>query len=264
MSRIRAITGTAVLAVACLRVIAAPGPGIHFVEAEGERGTVRGTIYVPLGADHSEPMPTILFMHGWGQSGTDGLRQMAIGLPQAIFENAERWPYIVVMPQKPVFNADWDHYFDGAIALLDLAINDYGADADRVGVTGLSQGGHATIALATAYPDRFKAAAPVCGYTMRRFKPDGDPIPFEDRSDPETIERAANALAPLPIWIFHGEADEVVSIDEAKLLHEALRKVGASDLTLTIFPETGHNAWDQAYLDSELWQWFGERLAKKD
>jgi len=264
MRSTRTTLAGAVLAGLAIHATGAPDPGIHFVQVEGERGVVRGSIYVPRDLDPDALAPTLLFLHGYGESGTDGLRNLGVGLPNAIVRNADRWPFIVVMPQKPVFDADWVDFADAALAMLDLAIEDYGADPERVGVTGLSQGGHATIALATQSGERFRAAAPVCGYTTRRFTPDGQRVPFDTPSDQSQIDQAAEAMAGMPVWIFHGAVDDVVPASESESLHRALLDAGAEDVKLTIFPEAGHNAWDGAYRDSDLWKWFADQLAPTD
>ncbi|MFI4897395.1 MAG: prolyl oligopeptidase family serine peptidase, partial [Phycisphaerales bacterium JB059] len=172
-----------------------PTPGFHFVEVQSEEGPVKGTIYVPRDLDRSRPAPTLVFLHGYGECGTDGSRNLGVGLPNALLWDADRWPFVIVMPQKPVFDTDWDTYDEAVMRMLDLAIAEFGADPQRVGITGLSQGGHGTIALATAHPDRFRAAAPVCGYTKLRFTGEGERVSFDEPTPPEQFAEAAEAMS---------------------------------------------------------------------
>ncbi len=58
-------------------------------------------VYVPRGYGPSEAWPVILFLHGAGERGDDGLLQTQVGLGSAIRMNPERWPAIVVFPQVP-------------------------------------------------------------------------------------------------------------------------------------------------------------------
>ncbi len=245
-------------------IAAPPTPGVHLVQVEGERGPVKGAIYVPRELDLAEPAPTVVFLHGYGECGTDGLKQLGVGLPNAIVWDAARWPFVVVIPQKPEFNVDWDEYLDAVLSMLDLAIAEFGADPDRVGLTGLSQGGHGTIALASRHPERFRAAAPVCGYTMRRFEPEGGRVSFDSPTPDERYARAAEAMRGMAVWIFHGGRDDIVPPSESEKLHEALLAADAPDAKLTIYPEDNHNSWDSAYRKSGLWDWFAERLAADD
>ncbi|MEZ6318919.1 MAG: prolyl oligopeptidase family serine peptidase [Phycisphaerales bacterium] len=235
-------------------------PGFHFVEVQGARGAVKGVIYVPWGLDTSEGAPAIVFLHGYGECGTEGTHQLGVGLPNALIWNPERWPFVVVIPQKPVFNAEWDNYEDAVLKMLDLAIADYGVDADRVALTGLSQGGHGTIALASHHPERFRAAAPVCGYTRGHFDAEGvrrelSPVSAQTAE----VVQAAEQLKGMPVWIFHGGKDDVVPPAESQSVHDALEAAGAGEVKLTIFPEDNHNSWDSAYRKSGLWEWLAEQ-----
>ena len=60
-------------------------------------------------------------------------------------------------------------------------------------------------------------------------------------------ERAADASAVThitkdlpPFLIIHGEKDTTVPIEQARALHDALKKMGA-DVTLKVLPNVGHN-----------------------
>src|SRR5579871_3665426 len=61
----------------------------------------RYQVYLPeeWRRDDHKSWPVILFLHGRGERGGEGMWQTQIGLPQAIRDHPERWPYIVVMPQ---------------------------------------------------------------------------------------------------------------------------------------------------------------------
>jgi predicted peptidase len=56
---------------------------------------------VPRDYTAARRWPLVLFLHGQGESGTDGWRQLLQGLPPALFAAPERWPAIVLLPQKP-------------------------------------------------------------------------------------------------------------------------------------------------------------------
>ena len=46
--------------------------------------------------------PIILFLHGRGERGSEGMWQTQIGLPEAVRDHPERWPFVIVMPQCPL------------------------------------------------------------------------------------------------------------------------------------------------------------------
>ncbi len=241
-----------------------PAPGFHYVEVEGESGPVKGAIYVPRDLDLSSPAPTLLFLHGYGECGTNGSHQLTVGLPPAVMRSPERWPFVIVVPQKPEHNAEWEDFEDAVFAMLDLAASEFNADADRVAITGLSQGGHGTIAIASRNPGRFAAAAPVCGYTARRFHEGERDVRGDVTAQTPEVVRAAEALAGTPVWLFHGGVDDVVLPAESESLHEALVDAGNADAKLTIFARANHNSWDAAYNESGLWDWLAKQLTDDD
>ncbi len=59
----------------------------------------------------------------------------------------------------------------------------------------------------------------------------------------------------LPIWAFHGAKDDVIPPDESARAITELREQGLPRLKLTVYPETGHDSWKQAYADPELYDW---------
>src|SRR5260221_9572627 len=59
----------------------------------------RYVVYVPKEWNKGMRWPVILFLHGAGERGDDGLKQSQVGLGGALRMHAERWPFIVVMPQ---------------------------------------------------------------------------------------------------------------------------------------------------------------------
>lgn len=52
---------------------------------------VRYQVYVPFDYTPAKEWPVILFLHGAGERGTDGLRQTQVGLGTAIRQNAGLW-----------------------------------------------------------------------------------------------------------------------------------------------------------------------------
>ena len=109
----------------------------------------------------------------------------------------------------------------------------YRADKRRVYLTGLSMGGFGTWAWAQYAPKRFAAVAPICG--------GGD------------VKQAAK-LKKLPIWAFHGDKDTTVSVTQTEQMIAAVRDAGGEP-RVTIYPGVGHNSWNKAYADPELFTW---------
>jgi predicted peptidase len=191
-------------------------------------------LYLPDGyhSKTDQQFPLILFLHGMGERGSDLNRVKLHGIPRNL-EAGQELPFVVVSPQCPA-DSHWTLEVEKLNALLTDVIARYRIDQNRVYLTGMSMGGAGTWLLAAAYPQHFAAIAPVCA-----------------RIVPMPVPR----LAKLPIWVFHGDADEAVPVSNATYTVNALKALGA-DVQLTIYPDVGHDSWVQAYNDPALYEWF--------
>lgn len=230
-----------------------PDMRIESIEVAGRAG--RYALFIPAGYDRERRWPLVLFLHGSGESGDNGTRQLTIGLPRHLLWDSAEWPCFVLMPQKASRDAQWDDDAPVILAMLDRIEREYSIDPDRVVLTGLSQGGHGCWSINAAAPGRFAALAPVCGY--------GAPPPGWEAADraawrfdannPET-HRLIEAARSVPSWIFHGEADTVVPPDQSTGMHAALRAAGAN-VRIDTYPGIGHDSWDKAYSNPALRAW---------
>ncbi len=215
-------------------------------------------------AGEAKSPPVVLFLHGRGESGTDGEGQTAIGLPKVIRELGD-FPAVVVMPQTPR-SAWWgeDVIAEAAIHALDAAMAEFGGDPDRVYLTGLSLGGFGTWAFAYRYPHRFAALVPVCGGVSagrrRMSVPDWHPASVRP-DDPWT--EAARVIAGTPAWIFHGADDRTVPVTESRRMAAALEAAGHAP-RYTEYAGVGHDSWVRAYREDGLYEWlWSQRLSSR-
>ena len=208
---------------------------------------VRGTtqIWLPENYDASRKWPAILFLHGSGERGSDGVKQTTVGLGHALSQGKVDPEAIVIFPQCPA-DRRWVNDPQIAIAALDAAEREFAIDKRRVALTGMSMGGAGVWLLAAKYPKRWSAVAPVCAYVHH-------PPPHPDFGDasPLSFEAFAKKLPHVPIWIFHGSDDAVVPVTESREMARALGPRAG----YTEFAHTGHNAWDPAYTETHLVQW---------
>jgi predicted peptidase len=65
-------------------------------------------------------------------------------------------------------------------------------------------------------------------------------------------------LKTLGVWAFHGAKDPVVPLEESQRMVDALKKVGVTEVKLTVYPEAGHNSWTETYNNPELYKWLLE------
>ena len=211
-------------------------------------------VYVPREWTPDRSWPVVLFLHGAGERGSDGRRQMQIGAAAAIRSAPERVPALVVLPQAPAEERWMGGPADGAMKALEEVVREYRGDRERIYLTGLSLGGFGTWHLALANPGVFAALVPVCGGIV----PNGSAPSVRQSplsmSEDDPYAFTAEQLRALPVWMYHGSADTVIRPEESRRMHEALRAVGG-DVRYTELEGVGHNAWDRAYGDAEMWKW---------
>lgn len=227
-------------------------------EADG----LRYQVYVPRNYRPQKKWPVILFLHGSGERGDDGLKQTTVGIASAIRQQPEQWPAIVVMPQAPG-GSGWDGKSAvAAMAALDQTAAEFNTDPNRNYITGLSMGGHGAWYIAYRHPDRFAAIVPVCGWISSAVTKQLEPaVPGRD-----PFQKLASKLGDVPTWIFHGEMDGAVPVEESRRAAAALENARFTELL-----GVGHSSWDAAYSSRELITWLfrqkrpqGQRKGRKE
>ena len=214
--------------------------------------TYRYQVYVPANWNKKQKWPVILFLHGAGERGDDGMVQTEVGIGGAIRRYVERFPAIIVMPQCR--KTRWwteDEMQAQAMAAFDQSAREFNGDNTRFYLTGLSMGGYGTWGLAAKYPGKFAALVPICGGIRppSRAATANSPQPSGD-----LYAEAANKIGAIPVWIFHGGADTVVPTDESRKMNEAIKAAGGN-VKYTEYENVGHNSWDKAYAEKELMPW---------
>ena len=101
--------------------------------------TYKYQVYVPANWTPHQKWPIVLFLHGAGERGDDGIQQTDVGIGTAIRSNPSVIPAIVVMPQCRK-NIWWVQppMDDLAIATLEAATKEFHGDTRRTYLTGLS------------------------------------------------------------------------------------------------------------------------------
>jgi predicted peptidase len=187
----------------------------------------------------------ILFLHGAGEAGSDGFKQTTVGIGPAMQKHPDRFPALVVFPQASRGYGWRGFNLAAAAAALDDVESSYDVDRDRIYVTGISMGGYGAWLIALLQPERFAAVVPVCGGLDRREAANAGIDGYAE---------AAGALKEIPQWVFHGDADDIIPVEESRLMVRALREAGA-DVRYTEYAGVRHNSWDMAYAEAELMPW---------
>jgi len=217
-------------------------------------------VYVPANWNRSQKWPVILFLHGAGERGDDGIIQTEVGIGTAIRRHVERFPAVVVFPQCRKESRWTDEPMEAqALKALDATIKEFNGDPARVYLTGISMGGFGTWGIAAGHPSRFAALVPVCG-GIRRDVPRTEAS--QNSMTPDLYAATAAKIGATPTWIFHGDADKSVPVDESRKMNEAIKAAGGN-VRYTEYEGVEHNSWDRAYAEPELIVWMlSQHLSK--
>lgn len=217
-------------------------------------------LFVPAMAllDRNESQwPLVLLLHGGGGRGTDNRIQIegvnaAIGAGiWTLPEHQEANPCFVLVPQCPPEPEEWTDLanWDGCsppplhpepakplamvMELLDEILKTQPVDANRLFLMGPSMGGFATWDWLVREPWRFAAAVPVCG---------------------GLAGAQAQRLIHIPVWIFHGDADDLVPASLSRKAYEELTAAGGQPY-FTEYEEGGHAIAVYAWTEPGLAPW---------
>ena len=198
----------------------------------------------------SEPLPVFLFMHGFGENGTNGVTQIHNNFGPDIAKMQEFYPFIAVCVQTSN-DREWAPggvQVQQTLKILDQVMAAYNADPDRVILTGVSSGGRGVWTNAADLSGRFAAAVPIAA--------DGS----DDRNDAGSEATNAPADPPaesladarLPMWIMYNAGDFVA--EGCRQNREELLTAGLSPM-VTEYQQAGHNAWSRSYSNKAMYAW---------
>ncbi|MBC3788703.1 alpha/beta hydrolase-fold protein [Spirosoma utsteinense] len=188
-------------------------------------------LYLPSDyAPNKVGYPLVIYLHGGSHKGNDLNKLKGYGLPYLVDQKND-FPFIIASPQCPD-GMFWstENWFDSLYSEL---TTHYRVDKKRVYLTGISMGGYGTWQTALAYPDKFAAIIPLCGGC-------------DDSTQICKIKK-------IPVWTFHGTADDVIPIDETERLVKRLNQCQAM-VKLTRLQNVGHGI-EYLYEDKKLYTW---------
>jgi predicted peptidase len=207
-----------------------------------------------------ERLPVFIFLHGSGERGNDNIKQLIHGGQQFASDSTIRKTRtVVVFPQCPDegywasvirgFDSTGTRTYDfrpfesptPSMAMVMNLIDSLGqepwADTTRFYIGGLSMGAMGTYELLHRKPGRFAAAFAICGGA--------------------DVSIANSFATDVPLWIFHGTDDPVVSASFSVIMAETIRKSGGKP-KLTLYEGVGHDAWTPAFAEPGLLPWLLE------
>ena len=195
------------------------------------KGGLQGMLFGAKDLDAKATHPLLIYLHG---KGNDVLSKKALGFANACSkpENYKDRPCLIYAPQCPDENG-WSGATGANLmkTLKDL-IKHLPVDEDRLYVVGYSMGGYGTFALLNENPKMFAAGIPIAGGAQ---------------------VGVAKNLRRIPIWIWHGEKDDVVPPDQSRAIAKALGKVKTAKYTEV--PGGTHGIGGEVEKNAEVHTW---------
>jgi dipeptidyl aminopeptidase/acylaminoacyl peptidase len=140
-------------------------------------------------------------------------------------------------------------------------------DAERIGVTGGSYGGHMTLAVATFYSDRIRCSVDIVGMSnlvtflehTEAYRRDLRRVEYGDEREPKMREYLEK-IAPMnnidkikkPMFVIAGKNDPRVPVSESRQIADALKKEG-TPVWLLIAKDEGHGYRKKVNQDFEFY-----------
>ena len=121
-------------------------------------------------------------------------------------------------------------------------------------------GGQGVLRLASRWPERFAALVDISGTviakspsaTNEQVALDVQTHPF--LTAPDLYRALAQLIAVTPIWIFHGDTDASVPVEQSRQLVSALKSASAH-VRYTEYPGASHAIDERALSEPELLTW---------
>lgn len=203
--------------------------------------TIPYRLMKPIKIEPGRRYPLVVSLHGSGGIGDDNLSNLRFWngvMAQRAWR--EKYASFVLVPQrkpggywgsKPDDERFADLYVRNDLLpvfdLIDEMKQLFPIDESRIYVIGSSGGGVGTWNFLRSRPGLPAAAIPVCG----RFPAAGNDV---------------TKLASVPIWCFHGDADQLVDVENSRRAFAELTAAGGR-IKYTELPGVKHNAWIQAF-----------------
>lgn len=202
--------------------------------------SMRYGLFTPENYDAKKSYPLIVYLHG----SRDTVSRDMIFYQDAIQKEN---PAFVLTPKCEESNQGWGNTWNAShtvamsntLALVDSLVKIYPIDKNRLYLYGISMGGFGVFSTLAKEPGKFAAAYAICG-----------------GSDP----KAAGKLLQTPLWIFHGEIDDIVPVHLSRDVYKEMIRMGGKQVRYTEYPGVKHNSWENVSKEKELTVWlFNQR-----
>ena len=196
--------------------------------------------------------PLLIFLHGAGGRGSNNEEQLfdtgSIDAfsKQKIFLEFESFFFAPQVPfDEQWVDVDWttlnhkmppiSKTLEMTFKVLDEMISNKRdqIDTNRIYIMGVSMGGYGVWDALQRRPDFFAAGVPICG--------GGD-------------TSKSSLISNIPLWSWHGEKDDVISVQRSREMDDAIRESGGKP-KYTEIKNRDHGVWVDVWDSKELWNW---------
>lgn len=203
-------------------------------------------LYVPRDYTSSKRWPLVISLHGAGSNHRLNLRRVfgrgnRPGEPDA---QASRYfppfPDVDMIVASPLARGTMGYQGIAEQDVLDVLADvkkRFAIDDERVYLTGLSMGGGGALWIGLTRPDLWAAIAAVCP------------------AAPEGLADLTGNALNVPVKLFQGAIDPLVPAAGTREWHKRLLAAGVNAEYIE-YPGVRHNAWDHAYKDAAIFEWF--------
>jgi predicted peptidase len=200
-------------------------------------------LFKPADYQAKKSYPLIVYLHG----SNDLVSRDLIWYQESVQKEHASF---VLTPKCRETNQGWGNTWSGGhteatartLALVDSLIKCYNIDADRLYLYGISMGGFGVFSILAKEPGKFAAAYAVCG-----------------GSD----AKAASRLLQTPLWIFHGDMDDIVPVALSRDVYKEMIKLHATNVKYTEYAGVKHNSWENVAKENTLIPWLFSHRRKK-
>ena len=192
------------------------------------------------GLDPEKSYPLVIYLHGKNGNVMEP-EQPGQARTFSSESNYQDRPCIIMAPQSPGRTTSWSgELASNVVKVAKKLMKDLPVDEDRVYVTGYSMGGYGTFYLLGSESKMFAAGVPIAGGGSTS---------------------AAREMRKIPIWVFHGDKDPTVPVEQSRDMVEALEKARAP-VKYTEYPGEGHGIAGMVYKEAELHAWLFSQKRK--
>ncbi|MEB2776393.1 prolyl oligopeptidase family serine peptidase [Algoriphagus sp. D3-2-R+10] len=192
-------------------------------------------LFKPVNYNPDISYPLIVYLHG----STDTVSRDILWYKESIQSIN---PSFVLSPKTTEANLGWGDTWNNTngdaqkkvMELVDILVEQYNINTSRLYIYGISMGAFGVFSVLSNYPEKFAAAYAVCG---------GSSINVADK------------MLSTPLWIFHGEMDDVVPVRFSREIYNEIVKLGGKKVKYTEYPGVKHNSWENVSQEKELGNW---------